>query len=271
MLVGLVRNSAFEVCVFMSGKRDNRSSENAIVSAQPSWHAAPTDARDARIHELELRVADLEARCTALREVDQRKNLLLDVISHDLRNPLTPIRNSLYIMEHAAPGSDQARRAQAVVCRQVDHLASLLDDLLRVTRLTPDTIEEDLMPALRVRQRVLIIDANIDEANSLREVLELQGHEVALAYDGAGGLAKARQFRADVVLCDIDLPGMDGYALAQAFRADDALKSVHLLALSGYALPEDMQRAAEAGFDRHLAKPPNVETLKLVLHGLTVQ
>ena len=71
----------------------------------------------------------------------------------------------------------------------------------------------------------------------------------------------------DVVLCDIGLPGMDGYEVARSLRADPALAGTRLVALSGYALPEDLQRAAEAGFDRHIAKPPSPETLESVLAG----
>jgi CheY-like chemotaxis protein len=69
----------------------------------------------------------------------------------------------------------------------------------------------------------------------------------------------------EIVLCDIGLPGMDGYAVARAFRADETLKDAHLVALSGYALPEARQRAFEAGFARHLAKPPSVEALEQLL------
>jgi CheY-like chemotaxis protein len=67
------------------------------------------------------------------------------------------------------------------------------------------------------------------------------------------------------VLCDIGLPGMDGYQVARAFRADEALKGTYLVALSGYALPEDLQRAQEAGFDRHLAKPPSIQKIEEAL------
>ena len=69
----------------------------------------------------------------------------------------------------------------------------------------------------------------------------------------------------DVVFCDIGLPGMDGFDVARAFRADDALKGAYLVALSGYALPEDVQRASQAGFDQHLAKPPDLDTLERTL------
>jgi len=119
-------------------------------------------------------------------------------------------------------------------------------------------------PARRAR-RVLIIEDNADAAESLREALEFGAHEVAVASTGPEGLAAARTFRPEVVLCDIGLPGMDGFAVARAFRADAALAAAYLVALSGYALPEDLQRAQEAGFQRHLAKPPSLEALEALL------
>lgn len=112
------------------------------------------------------------------------------------------------------------------------------------------------------RQRVLIIDDNDDAASSLKEVLETCGHEVLTAHDAVAGLEAARAFRPHVIICDIGLPGPDGYAVARALRADDGLRSVFLIALSGYARPEDVQRSAEAGFDRHVAKPPDLERLE---------
>jgi two-component system CheB/CheR fusion protein len=115
------------------------------------------------------------------------------------------------------------------------------------------------------RRRVLIIEDNIDAADSLREALEFSAHEVEVAYNGPAGIAKAREYKPEVVFCDIGLPGMDGFDVARAFRADDALKGAYLVALSGYALPEDVQRASEAGFDQHLAKPPNLDILEQTL------
>jgi two-component system CheB/CheR fusion protein len=114
-------------------------------------------------------------------------------------------------------------------------------------------------------RRVLIIEDNIDAADSLREVLEFSEHLVEVAYNGPDGLAKARQFQPDLVLCDIGLPGMDGYQVARAFRAEEALKGVFLVALSGYALPEDLERAWQAGFAKHLAKPPSIEKIEELL------
>ena len=96
-------------------------------------------------------------------------------------------------------------------------------------------------------------------------MLELGEHQVAVAHNGTDGLAKAREFRPQVVLCDIGLPGMDGYEVARAFRADETLRRTFLVALTGYALPEDSQRATEAGFQRHLAKPLSLQALEELL------
>jgi signal transduction histidine kinase len=365
-------------------------------------------------------------------EADRRKNEFLAVLSHELRNPLAPIKNSLYILDRAAPGGEQARRALRVIDRQATQLSNLVNDLLDVTRITrnkirlqkerldvnqlvrravedsrsffvrsevrlsydlaatpvlvhadatrvaqivgnllqnaakftshggrthvsvvaeagqsvirvvdngvgmaPDTVarlcqpfmqadqsldrskgglglglalvkglvelhggsieaqsdglgkgsafvvrlplDETLAPekpALRasgpqVSRRVLIIEDNLDAAESLREALELSAHEVAVANNGPDGIEKARSFRPDVVLCDIGLPGMDGYEVARAIRLDATLQSTLLIALSGYALPEDLERAASAGFQHHLAKPPSVDALERVLSDLS--
>jgi signal transduction histidine kinase/CheY-like chemotaxis protein len=365
----------------------------------------------------------------ALREADQRKNEFLGVLSHELRNPLAPIRNALYILDRAAPGGEQATRARSVIGRQVDHLTRLVDDLLDVTRISrgkiqlqrrrvdlgelvlrtiedhralfadreialevhsapgpapvdadetrlaqvlgnllqnsekftsrggrvavsvevhagavrvavrdtgigiapellpnvfePFTQADDTLhrslgglglglalvkglvelhggrvaarsdgaglgaeiafelplladaaapraaePAASVRagcRRILVVEDNPDSAETLREVLGLAGHEVECARDGREGVETARAFVPDVVLCDIGLPEMDGYAVARALRADPATAGAMLVALTGYALPDDQRRAAEAGFDRHLAKPVSLDDLDAVL------
>jgi two-component system CheB/CheR fusion protein len=114
-------------------------------------------------------------------------------------------------------------------------------------------------------RRVLVIEDSIDTAESLRVALELSEHVVEVAYSGPEGIEKARAFEPDVVLCDIGLPGMDGYDVARAVRADPEFSSVSLVALTGYARPEDVAKARAAGFDAHLAKPPDVEALEGLL------
>ena len=121
------------------------------------------------------------------------------------------------------------------------------------------------------KRRVLIIEDNVDAADSLRDALELDGHAVEVAYSGPEGLARAREFAPEVVLCDIGLPGIDGYEVAHAFRSDQTLRGVFLVALTGYALPEDIERASMAGFERHVAKPPCLEQLyELLRHNHVV-
>jgi PAS domain S-box-containing protein len=363
----------------------------------------------------------------ALSETDQRKNEFLGVLSHELRNPLTPIRNSLGILQRATPGGDQDRRARAVIDRQVHQLTRLVDDLLDITRISrgkirlqttrldfvdlvrqavddhqsllegrevtvalpappiwvlgdptrltqtignllqnaakftsrggkisislartgsravvevADTgrgIEPDLLPrifepfvqaehslartggglglglalvkglveqhggtvkvssegpgkgarftldipldeqvASRAEEhlpqtvtgnglKVLVIEDNVDAADSLAAVLDLDGYDVRVSYSAHDGIAKARESRPDVLLCDVGLPEMDGYDVARAFRSDPALRDVYLVALTGYAGPEDQHRAAEAGFQRHLPKPPDLAALEQLL------
>jgi signal transduction histidine kinase/ActR/RegA family two-component response regulator len=372
----------------------------------------------------------LRAANQQLAEADRRKDEFLAVLSHELRTPLAPIKNSLFVLDRAAPGGEQARRARAVMERQVDHMTRLVSDLLDVSRITHGKIRlqreridlrevvgrtlEDLRSVfaargielhgeqperpvwvdgdatrlgqalgnllhnsakftneggvvsvtvrpegetavLRVRdtgvgiapvmlgqifqpftqadrtldrsrgglglglalvkgvaelhggsvaansegvgrgseftlrlpvrpepaaaaqpkltlarrpRRVLIIEDNEDAAESLKVALEMSEHEVALALDGPRGLELARAFKPEVVLCDIGLPGMDGYEVARALRSDDELRDIALVALTGYALPEDVERAKAAGFDRHIAKPPDLGALERVLSEL---
>jgi len=371
-----------------------------------------------------LALQHVEARIS-LEESDRRKNQFLAMLSHELRNPLAPIRNSLHVLERAAAGGEQARRAQSVINRQVGHMARLVDDLLDVTRISRGKIQlqrerldlcelvrravedhredfaknhlelelsapEDALwvladrtriaqvignllgnsakftPAggkatvslegnaghavLRVRdngigiasdmlpmvfepfaqadttldrsrgglglglamvkglvemhggtvtvesdghgegaeftvqlpleraqasaeprvdrrvhdagpRRVLVIEDNVDAAESLRELLELSEHIVEVAFSGAEGLEKAKVFRPDIVLCDIGLPTMDGYQVAGAMRADPDLRQARLVALTGYASADDVARSLDAGFDAHIAKPPDPERL----------
>lgn len=112
---------------------------------------------------------------------------------------------------------------------------------------------------------MLIVEDNVDAAETLRDVLELDGHEVAVAFRGTDGLTEARALHPDVVLCDLGLPGLDGYEVARALRGDPGCAGMFLVALSGYALPEDRQRALDAGFDRHLAKPVDPDELVRLL------
>jgi CheY-like chemotaxis protein len=115
------------------------------------------------------------------------------------------------------------------------------------------------------RVRVLVVEDNRDVAESLRDLVEAFGHEVQVARSGDAALSQARTSPPDVVLCDIGLPGMNGYDLARAFRSDPALRHARLVAVTGYAQAEDRREAAEAGFDRHVGKPPDPHELERLL------
>jgi len=114
------------------------------------------------------------------------------------------------------------------------------------------------------RHRVLVVDDNADGANTLAELVELLGHAAEVAYDGPSAIDKARASHPDVVLCDIGLPGMSGYEVARRLRAVCAGRT-RLIALSGFAQAEDVKRAAEAGFDEHLAKPCDAAQIERLL------
>jgi two-component system CheB/CheR fusion protein len=383
-----------------------------------------------------LDITDRKHAEEALSEASRRKSEFLGVLSHELRNPLAAIRSALDVLRLARDGSDHASRARAVVDRQTNQLARLVEDLLDVTRISrgkiqlrrrrldlaalarhavedhrtvydsrrialslsadvaPLWIDADATritqvignllqnaakftkhhghvgvsveragpshaairisddgvgiapealprifepftqaeqglhrsvgglglglalvkglvemhggrvearsqgldrgseftislplvteataaarapPAARrrrkVRRRVLVIEDTPDAAEMLREALAMKDHEVEVAYDGEEGLAKARAFRPDIVLCDIGLPGLDGYEVARRIRADPSL-SPRLIALTGYALPEDQRRAFEAGFHQHLAKPFEIAELEEVIAKATVR
>ena len=430
LVVPIVRSDLIVAIVGVGNKpSDYTDSDVQIVShlADVAWTIIERKRVEQARQESDARYREA---AEALAESDRNKNHFLAVLSHELRNPLAPITNSLYILDHAVPGGEQAHRAQAVIGRQVGQLTRLVDDLLDVTRISHNkiplqrqrldlnelvrrTLEDhrlqfeanevliELAPApkpvlvsgdrnrlaqvvgnllqnaakftgpggrvraivsvdsegklavVRVadtgvgmapemlarlfqpfsqadatldrskgglglglalvkglvelhggeitahspglgqgaefvvrlplaleqtatdalmhplapgsRRRVLIIEDNIDAADSLRQALTYSEHEVEVAYNGPAGIARARKYKPEVVFCDIGLPGMDGFDVARAFRADSALRGTFLVALSGYALPEDVRRAFEAGFDQHLAKPASLESLEQTL------
>jgi CheY-like chemotaxis protein len=362
-----------------------------------------------------------------LRDADRRKDEFLAMLSHELRNPLAPIRNSVQILKRAPPDGDAARRAHVVVERQVDHVTKLVDDLLDVTRIARGKIEleretldlcevarrtvEDLASVLEARQvrlharipreaawvkadptriaqvignllqnaakftpaggevlvevaasegrvdvrvrdtgvgippemlrdvfepfvqakqplarshgglglglalvkgvvelhggavraasagegkgaeftvtlplapaparpatapcegrparvqRVLVVDDNVDAAETLADLVRLLGHDPDVAFDAPSALERVRSSRPNVVLCDIGLPGVTGYELARRLR-QEGFTTVRMVAVTGYAAPEDRKRAADAGFDDHVAKPPDLDELARVL------
>jgi PAS domain S-box-containing protein len=120
-------------------------------------------------------------------------------------------------------------------------------------------------------RRVLIIEDNGDVAQSFAATLTMRGHDIEIASDGADGIARAVGFAPDVVFCDIGLPGMDGYEVARTLRANSQLDDTLLVALSGYATPADVTKARDAGFDRHIAKPPKLAIVEEAIAAAPVR
>ena len=116
--------------------------------------------------------------------------------------------------------------------------------------------------------RVLIVDDNVDAAESLAMLLRLDGHDVRVAHEGTSALEMARAYRPALIFLDIGLPGIDGYEVARRLRAMPELGNMVIAALTGWGQAEDRRRSAEAGFDHHLVKPPEPHALQAVMAQL---
>jgi CheY-like chemotaxis protein len=115
---------------------------------------------------------------------------------------------------------------------------------------------------------VLVVDDNVDSAETTAALLRLRGHDVRTAHDGPTAVAVALDYQPNVALLDIGLPGMDGYELARRLQEDHALRGIVLIAMTGYAQDEHRRRAQQAGFTEHLVKPVPLDVLDKVVTKL---
>ncbi|HEX4611177.1 MAG TPA: ATP-binding protein, partial [Urbifossiella sp.] len=122
--------------------------------------------------------------------------------------------------------------------------------------------------APRRGRRVLVVDDNVDAAESLATLLGLLGHETAVAHTGPDAIGQAAGLRPEVVFLDIGLPGMNGYEVAAALRAGGTCPGAVFVALTGWGAEEDRRRSKEAGFDLHLTKPVEPRHLEALFSGL---
>jgi CheY-like chemotaxis protein len=116
--------------------------------------------------------------------------------------------------------------------------------------------------------RVLVVDDNVDSAQSMSLLLGLEGYLVDCAYDGEQALQRAERFRPHVVLLDLGLPRFSGYEVARRLRGEGGVAAdpaLLLVAVSGYGRERDRQAAREAGFDLHLTKPADPDEVLRVL------
>ncbi|MFZ6655797.1 ATP-binding protein [Undibacterium sp. TJN19] len=115
------------------------------------------------------------------------------------------------------------------------------------------------------RLRVLVVDDNVDAAESLSDLLEISGHQTAVAHHGDAALKLVTEFSPQVIFLDIGLPGLNGYELASIIRAMPAMQAATLVALTGWGTEDDRARSKAASFDYHLVKPATLEHIIAVL------
>ena len=117
--------------------------------------------------------------------------------------------------------------------------------------------------------RILVVDDNVDAADSLSTMLDLIGHTTRVAYDGHQGVKTALNFIPDVIFLDIGMPGMNGYEVARVIRKDPAMQHIALIALTGWGTDNDRARSQDAGFNYHLTKPASLESVGNVLSKIS--
>jgi CheY-like chemotaxis protein len=116
--------------------------------------------------------------------------------------------------------------------------------------------------------RILVVDDNRDAAATLSMLLRIIGNEVRTAYNGLEGFTLASEFRPQVVLLDLGLPGMNGYQVARRIRQQEWGKGIVLIAVTGWGQERDRQTARESGFDHHMVKPVDPSKLMELLGSL---
>ena len=140
--------------------------------------------------------------------------------------------------------------------------------VVRLPSLPPDTLPplfaDIRLPNLRTL-RVLVVDDNVDSAETLGMLLRASGHDVRTAHDGPTALNAALEYVPDAVFLDIGLPLMNGYEVAKRIRQQPDLENVVLIALTGYGQDTDRQASLQAGFEHHLVKPARLEQLLQIL------
>ena len=128
----------------------------------------------------------------------------------------------------------------------------------------PSRLTERAKPTRR-SLRVLVVDDNVDTAETLTMLLKESGYDVRTAHDGPTALEAALDYRPNVMLLDIGLPGLDGFEVAKRMRQQPILQKVVLVAMTGYGQDADRQRSQEAGFDHHLVKPVDFGNVEQIL------
>ena len=149
-----------------------------------------------------------------------------------------------------------------------NHGATFTVELPAIERPEALTVVKTPATMTATPRRVLIIEDDDDAGDTLAELLRLGDHQVSVARSGAEGVALACSLAPEFVLVDIGLPDIDGYEVARRLRNNPVTSHLRLIAVTGYGTREDRRSALAAGFDEHLAKPVELESLKTLLSEL---
>jgi two-component system, cell cycle response regulator DivK len=109
--------------------------------------------------------------------------------------------------------------------------------------------------------RILVAEDNPANLELMREILDIQGHEIIEAHDGSEALLQAEMAKPDLILLDVNMPVLNGFEVLERLRANPQLAPIKVIALTAYAMRGDREKALEAGFDGYLTKPIDIQTL----------
>ena len=172
-------------------------------------------------------------------------------------------------VQAASGGSDQGSTF-TVILPTASKLASKLASEPQIPP-APSTPPAGAATPESARHRILVVDDNVDAAETMVMLLDLSGHDARAAFGGQEALDLALSFRPDVVFLDIGLPGMNGHEVARRLLANPATASAKLIALTGWGTADDIQKSAMSGFHAHLTKPVDPEAVDTLLATLLPQ
>jgi CheY-like chemotaxis protein/signal transduction histidine kinase len=215
--------------------------------------------------------SDLRSAETRLLRAAHDKDQQLARLAHELRNPLTPLRNGIEILRWKASGDPSLARTADMMDRQIVRLVRLVDELVGTAEPAPTVVAPQPLPLAATpestRLRILVADDNADGADSLAMVLQAQGHVVLTAPDGRRAVELAETFQPDVILMDVAMPNLDGLEATRQIRLRPWGARIRIIALTAWGQNSERQRTHDAGMDFHLVKPVDPQALAAVLRA----
>ena len=210
--------------------------------------------------------SDLRVAESQLVRAAHDKDRQLARLAHEMRNPLTPLRNGIEIIRQSASSNPTLGRTADMMSRQVLQLVRLVDDMVGAEPLAEaDSPQTARRTPESERMRILVADDNADAADSLAMLLQSEGHVVLTASDGRRAIEVAEAFRPNVILMDVAMPHLDGLEAAREIRSYEWGADIRIIALTAWGQEAERRRTREAGMDAHLVKPVDPRALARAL------